>query len=78
MRFSKNNIKIFFCSLAGTFLLLTLLCGFILVEKNTRYIAFGDNTPFFVYQQEKNMPYFVRLHFMGSDYVILASEKNQN
>ena len=55
----------------GTLLLLVLLSGFIIVEKNTRYIAFGDTSPFFSYScNEQNKLFSLSVHFMGNDYKI--------
>lgn len=69
MKISRNKMKTFVCSLIGTSLMIILLCGFIIVEKNTRHIAFGDNSPFFICEREKIFPSFFKIHFMGRDYI---------
>lgn len=69
MNISKTNIRIFLCSVTSSILFLSLLCGFVIVEKNTRYVAFGDNSPFFVYKYSHLNKMFIKLHFMGRDYI---------
>ena len=60
------NLKYFLVSMGFTFLVLGLFCGFVIVEKNIRYIAFGENIPFLTYTINKN-DISVKTHFMGKD-----------
>ena len=75
MKLLKNDIKVFFYSFLGTSLVFALCCGFVIVEKNTRYIAFGDTSPFFIFKHEKLIPYFLKIHFMGGEYTLLRVRK---
>ncbi len=60
------NLKYFLVSMGSTFLILSLFCGFVVVEKNIRYVAFGENIPFLTYNiNEENI--CVKAHFMGKD-----------
>ena len=69
MKIRENKMRIFLSSLVGTALIIALLCGFIIVEKNTRYIAFGDDSRFFICERKKILPSFLKIHFMGKDYI---------
>ena len=70
MKILKGRKRDFFISLISTSLILILLSGFIIVEKNTRHIAFGDCTPFMQYEiNSKKLEYF-SIHFMGNNYNI--------
>ena len=60
------NLKYFFVSMVSTFLVLGLFCGFVVVEKNIRYVAFGENIPFWAYNINEDDIY-VKTHFMGKD-----------
>ncbi len=66
----KSKVKTFFCALIGTSLFIVLLTGFVIAEKNTRYIAFGDNSPLITYEYKNFKLYFLKIHFMGKDYII--------
>ena len=60
------NLKYFFVSMVSTFLALGLFCGFVVVEKNIRYVAFGENIPFLIYSINED-DISVKTHFMGKD-----------
>lgn len=60
------SLKYFLVSMGSTFLVLSLFCGFVIVEKNIRYIAFGENIPFLTYNISEN-DISVKTHFMGKD-----------
>lgn len=60
------NLKYFLVSMGSTFLILGLFCGFVIVEKNIRYVAFGENIPFFTYSINES-DICVKTHFMGKD-----------
>lgn len=69
LKSGKQEIKTFLWSMTFTLLIFCLFAGLVIVEKNTRQIAFGDTTPmlFFV---NGDTPY-INLHFLGNDYKIL-------
>ena len=73
MKIIKESLKILLCSMAGTTLIIILFAGLVIVEKNTRSVAFGDNSPFLTYEHENFKPKFLKLHFMGKDYTILKN-----
>ena len=68
-RMEKNG-KSFIMSMISTFFLLILFSGLVIVEKNTRKIAFGDSSPFFACEYEKDKLKGVNLHFMGKGFRI--------
>ncbi len=74
MKISKSRLKIFFCSMMSTLLLIFLSIGFIIVEKNTRLVAFGDSNPFLVYKHENFRISYAKVHFMGKDYIIFKNK----
>ena len=67
MVIKNKNTRYFISAMISTLLLLILFSGFVIVEKNTRYIAFGDTAPFFVYEHSGIKPLFLKIHFMGKD-----------
>lgn len=73
MKFSRKSMREFFSSMICTSLVIILFCGLVIAEKNTRCIAFGDKTPFFVFKHEGFRKIFFKIHFMGKDYTF---EKN--
>lgn len=54
----------------STWLMLTLIMGFIIVEKNTRRIGFADNNPWFVYKDSQNDGHYIKIRFMNKPQVI--------
>ena len=70
MKLSNETLRTFLCSLASTILFIFLLTGFVVAEKNTRSIAFGDNAPFFICEHDGLRLHFLKIHFMGRDYII--------
>lgn len=48
----------------STLLILTLLMGFIVVEKNTRKIGFADVDPWFVYKSSYEEGHYFKIKFM--------------
>ena len=69
MQISKGQRKNFLLSMMLTFFVLFLFTGFVIVEKNTRFIAFGDDSPFFTWEHKNFIPKSAKIHFMGKDYV---------
>ena len=65
----KNHRKYFFVSMMSTLFILALITGFIIVEKNARAVMLEDSSPFLVYSQKNFVPDFVKIHFMGKDFI---------
>ena len=70
MKILKESKKCFFTSILFTFLILLLLSGFVIVEKNIRHIAFGDNSLFMKYEFKQDNLIYISIHFMGNNYCI--------
>ena len=66
----KNHVKTVFCSMISTWLLLALIMGFIVVEKNTRSIGFADNNPWFIYKDSQYDGHYIKIRFMNKPQVI--------
>lgn len=64
------SIKTIFNSMISTLLLLTMLMGFIIVEKNTRKIGFADNDPWFFYKDSNEEGHYMKIRFMNKYYVM--------
>ena len=54
----------------STWMMLTLIMGFIVVEKNTRRIGFADNNPWFVYKDSQTDGHYVKIRFMNKSQII--------
>lgn len=68
MKFFKIQQKrLFFASFFITFLVIIMLMGFLIAEKNIKQIAFDDSNPFFCYQFKNYIPVFLKIHFPGCD-----------
>ena len=59
------SIKSIFNSMIATSLILLLLLGFIIVEKNTRKIGFADNNPWFIYKDSYDDGHYFKIRFMN-------------
>ena len=70
MKILKESKKYFFVSMLSTFLILLLLSGFVIVEKNIRHIAFGDNSTFMKYEFKQYKLIYISIHFIGNGYCI--------
>lgn len=64
------SIKTIFNSMISTLLILTLLMGFIVVEKNTRKIGFADNNPWFVYKDSYTDGHYFKVRIMNESFVV--------
>ncbi len=71
------NLKYFLASMASTFLVLGLFCGFVIVEKNIRYFAFGENISFLTYNIDED-DISMQFHFMGKDITFNISNFNRS
>lgn len=65
----KNSRKYFMVSMISTLFALFLMSGLIIVEKNTRNVIFKENPPFLSYKKGNWHLEFVKIHFMGKDYI---------
>ena len=68
MKKCKLSIRSILYSTISTLLVLTLLSGFVIAEKNTRKIGFADNEPWFIYKDDLNEGHYVGFRFMGGTY----------
>ena len=57
------SIKTIFNSMIATSLILLLLLGFIIVEKNTRKIGFADNNPWFIYKDSYDDGHYFKIRY---------------
>lgn len=64
------SIKTIFNSMISTLLILILLMGFIVVEKNTRKIGFADNNPWFIYKDSNSYGHYFKVRFMNESFVV--------
>lgn len=64
------SIKTVFNSMISTLLILILLMGFIVVEKNTRKIGFADNNPWFIYKDSTFDGHYFKIRFMNESFVV--------
>ncbi len=66
---NKKGLKTYLLSAVSTCYLLLLICGLVIVEKNSNKIIQEKNLPFLVYEHENLKPKFLSLHFMGKDFI---------
>lgn len=64
-----NKKKYFIVSMISTTMVIALMLGFIVVEKNAMSIISPEKSQFFSYHLSKFIPDRVNLHFMGKDFV---------
>ncbi len=50
------------------FLILALIMGITIVEKNGQNMVCRENVSFLSYEFEKYKPKFIKFHFMGNDF----------
>ncbi len=65
----KISKKYFIFFMTSTLFILTLITGFIIVEKNARGVIFEDSPPFFICKQKDFRPELIKIHFMGKDFI---------
>lgn len=70
MRRQSLSVKTILYSAISTLLILILLSGFVVAEKNTRKIGFADSEPWFIYKDSGENEHYVKLRFMGKAYTI--------
>ena len=64
------SIKTILNSMVSTLLLLLLVMGFIVVEKNTRKIGFADNNPWFICKDSRDEGHYIKIRFMNGFYML--------
>lgn len=70
MRKKMLSIKTIFNSMISTMMVLLLLIGFIVVEKNTRKIGFIDNNPWFVYKDSYEDGHYFKVRFLDKFFTL--------
>lgn len=63
------NSKYFFVSMICSLLVLILIVGFSIVERNAGAIILGQAPVFLSYNQPNSQTKQLKLHFMGKDFV---------
>ena len=66
----KDLRKYFFVSMMFCFLLLTMIMGFTIVEKNAEAIISGESPSLISYRIRGSSPKFFKIHFMGQDFTL--------
>ncbi len=72
---NKKSKRCFIVSMFSTLCILFLMSGFIIVEKNTRNTILKENPPFLSYKINNHNFEFIKIHFMGKDYVFNFEKK---
>ncbi len=70
MRRYKKEVRYAICSFLCTLLILFLLAGFVIADKNTRRIGFGDEEPIIVLGNRVNQPCALSIRFMDKKYTL--------
>ncbi len=65
----KKSKKCFIVSMISTLFTLFLLSGLVIVEKNARNVILKTNPPFLSYKINYRKFEFIKIHFMGKDYI---------
>ena len=64
MRGKIESIKTVVHSVLSTLLVMTLLGGFIVVEKNTRKIGFADSKPWIIYKDNATDGHYLQVRIL--------------
>ncbi len=62
-----NKKKYFFVSAFSTAIVLSMMLGFVVVEKNVSAIITPEKPPLFSYHSSGLIPNEIKIHFMGKD-----------
>ena len=65
----KNLKKYFFTPMILCFFVIFLFVGFVIVEKNVQSIISSEDISFLSYNFKDGKEKFLKLHFMGQDFV---------
>lgn len=71
----KKSKKYFIVSMLSTLYALFLMSGLVIVEKNARNTILKENPPFLSYKTNDYRLEFIKIHFMGKDYVFNFEKK---
>lgn len=66
----RKSKKYFLVSMISTLFALFLMSGLTIVEKNARNVIFKENLPFLSYKTNGYRVDFIKIHFMGKDYML--------
>ncbi len=69
MKNSKFSPKIILYSIITTYLIISLIAGLVIAEKNTKSVGFPNSEPMFVFKNN-NDEHFIKLMFLGNSYQI--------
>ena len=61
--------RYFFMSMTFCFFILVLIMGLSFVEKNGQSMISGEDFSFISYNIQKDKPKFLKIHFMGQDFI---------
>lgn len=71
----KSLKRYFITSMFSTLFALFLLSGFLIVEKNAKNVILKENPPFLSYKINNWKFEFIKIHFMGKDYIFNFGKK---
>lgn len=64
------SIRTIIHSVIATLLIMTLLMGFVVVEKNTRKIGFAESKPWLIYKDSTDEGHYLKIRFMDEFYTL--------
>lgn len=70
MKGKISAVKTVVHSMISTLLVMTLLVGIIVVEKNTRKIGFEDNKPWLIYKDNSNDGHYLQVRVLDGLYML--------
>ncbi len=65
-----NKKKYFFVSAFSTAIVLIMMLGFVVVEKNVSAIITPEKPPLFSYHTSGSIPRTIKINFIGKDFVL--------
>ena len=65
-----SSLKTIVHSMISTLLVMTLLVGLIVVEKNTRKIGFADSKPWFIYKDNATDGHYLQVRILDDSYTL--------
>lgn len=70
MKGKISAVKTVVHSMISTLLVMTLLVGLIVVEKNTRKIGFADSKPWIIYKDNSNDEHYLQVRVLDDFYTL--------
>ena len=70
MKGKISSLKTIVHSMISTLLVITLLVGLIVVEKNTRKIGFADSKPWIIYKDNSNDGHYLQVRVLDDFYTL--------